>query len=123
MSCTVMTRLDDNGWRCRAIRAAAAGIMACLLGSVPAAAGPSSCPRELGHTDVTLIKSFLHLRGVAQAPEDEQCAAYRQHAATVSKVREVFERCLSGARRDIDVRELDGTLDGANGAVARVCAK
>jgi hypothetical protein len=70
-----------------------------------------------------LIKSFLHLRGIAQAPEDQQCAAYRQHVAAVSKVREVFERCLSGTRRDLELRELEGTLDGANGVIARVCEK
>ena len=98
----------------------AAVVAACLLGSVPARAGPS-CQRELGTTDVTLIKSVLHLRGVSQAPEDQQCAAYRQHVATVSKVREVFERCLSGAKRDDDLRQLEGVLDDANGAIARMC--
>lgn len=99
----------------------AAVVTACLLCTLPAGAGPSSCQRELGTTDITLIKSVLQLRGVAQAPEDRQCAAYRQHVATVSKVREVFDRCLSGAKRDVDLRQLEGVLDDANDAIARVC--
>ena len=99
----------------------AAVIMACLLCSLPAEAGTSSCQRELGTTDITLIKSVLHLRGVQHAPEDQHCAAYRQHVATVSKVREVFERCLSGDKRDRDLRQLAGALDDANGVIARIC--
>ena len=114
----VMRREARNGlWR-PALRAAAVGV--CLLCSLPAAAAPS-CLRELGSTDITLIKSVLHLRGVEHAPEPQQCAAYRQHVATVSKVREVFERCLSGTKREGDLRQLEGVLDDANGVIARVC--
>ena len=96
-------------------------VAALLLANVPAGAGTQTCPHELGSTDVILIKSALHLRGVAHAPEDEQCAAYRRHVTTVSKVRDVFERCLSGAKRDVDLRQLEGALDDANGVIARVC--
>jgi hypothetical protein len=96
-------------------------IAACLLCSVPAGAAPSSCPRELGTSDITLIKSVLHLRGVAHAPEDQKCAAYRQHVTTVSKVREVFERCLSGEKRDLDLRQLEGAIDDAHGMIAQLC--
>jgi hypothetical protein len=95
--------------------------MACLLCSVPATAGAPSCQRALGTTDIILIKSVLHLRGVAQAPEDQQCAAYRQHVVTVSKVREVFDRCLSGAKRDVDLEQLEEALDDTNHVMARVC--
>lgn len=110
----------ENRRRQSAIKCAAV-VITCLLCSVPAGAGPSSCQRELGTTDITLIRSVLHLRGVAQAPEDQQCAAYRRHVATVSKVREVFNRCLSGARRDVDLQQLEGATDDANGMIARVC--
>ena len=113
-----MTRQERN--RLRRV-AACAAVAAFLLCSLPAAAAPSSCQRELGTTDITLIRSVLHLRGVDHAPEDRQCAVYRQHVATVSKVREVFERCLSGAKRDADLQQLVGALDDANGVIARVC--
>jgi hypothetical protein len=96
-------------------------VTALLLSNFAAAAGTPTCQRELGAVDLVLIKSVLHLRGVAHAPEAQQCAAYRQHITTVTKVREVFERCLSGASRDSDLRQLDGSLDDANGVVARVC--
>jgi hypothetical protein len=92
-----------------------------LLCSLTAEAAPSSCQRELCTSDITLIKSVLRLRGVERAPEDQQCAAYRQHVATVSKVREVFERCLSGDKRDSDLRQLASALDDANGVIARIC--
>ena len=92
-----------------------------LLYSLTAEAAPSACQRELGTTDITLIKSVLRLRGVERAPEDQQCAAYREHLATVTKVREVFERCLAGAKRDADLRQLVDALADANGVIARVC--
>ncbi len=120
LSWTVIKPPQDNGRRRSAVKTAAV-ITAWLLCSLPAAAGPPSCPRELGHTDGTLIKSFLHLRGTAQAPQDQQCMAYRQHAATLGKVRGVLERCLSGAKRDVDLREIAGVLDGANDMIARMC--
>ena len=113
-----MTRQERN--RLRRV-AAYAAVAAFLLCSLSAQAAPSTCPRELGTTDIALIKSVLQLRGVERAPEDRQCAAYRQHVATVSKVREVFERCLSGVKRDADLRQLEGALDDANGVIARVC--
>jgi hypothetical protein len=106
-------------WRTALQRAAAVAV--CLLCGLPAGAAQPSCQRELGTTDITLIKSVLHLRGLEHAPEDQQCVAYRQHVATVSKVREVFERCLSGAKRDGDLRQLEGVLDDANSVIARVC--
>jgi hypothetical protein len=107
--------------RRRTGKKSAAAIAACLLCSFPAGAGPSACQRDLGATDIALIKSVLHLRGLAHAPEDQQCAAYRRHVSTVSNVRGVFERCLSGASRDADLRQLEGALDDANAAIARVC--
>jgi hypothetical protein len=88
MNYTVMKRPEQNSRRRPAMKRAAV-ITAWLLCSLPASAAPSSCQRELGTTDITLIKSVLHLRGVQHAPEDRQCAAYRQHVATVSKVRGV----------------------------------
>ena len=122
MNYTVMKRVEQNSRRRSAIKLAAV-TAACLLCSLPAGAAPSSCQRELGTTDITLIKSVLHLRGIEHTPEDQQCAAYRLHVATVSKVREVFERCLSGAKRDDDLRQLEGALDDANGVIARVCER
>ena len=91
----------------------AAIVTALLLGNFPAAAGPPTCQRELGAIDLALIKSVLHLRGVA----------HRQHVTTMSKAREVFERCLSGATRDIDLQQLTGALDDANGVIARCATK
>jgi hypothetical protein len=115
-----MKRSEQNAWR----RSATLRVALCagwMLCSLTAVAAPSACQRELGATDITLIKSVLRLRGVEGAPEDRQCAAYRQHVAVVSKVREVFERCLSGAKRDADLRQLEGALDDANGIITRVC--
>ena len=90
------------------------------LDAASAAAAPS-CQRALGTTDITLIKALLSLRKVEQGPEDEKCVAYRQHVETVSKVRGVFLRCLTGPKRDADLRQLDDALEDANGVVATVC--
>src|SRR5215471_10526538 len=115
-----MARAERNSRRQSAMKRAAV-VLGWLVCSLPAGANPSSCQRELGTTDITLIRSVLHLRGVERAPGDQQCAAYRQHAATVSKVRAVFERCLSGAKREGDLQQLEGVLEDANGVIARVC--
>jgi hypothetical protein len=120
MNNTVRKRMHRNSRWLRVIELAAL-VGAWLLCSLPAEAAASSCARELGTTDITLIKSVLQLRGLQHAPEDQQCEAYRQHVVTVSKVREVFERCLSGLGRDADLQQLEGALDNANGVIARVC--
>jgi hypothetical protein len=117
-----MKRAGHNSRRRSAIKRTAVAV-GWLLCSLPAGAASPSCPRELGTTDITLIKSILHLRGVQHAAESEQCGAYRQHVATVSKVRDVFERCLSGATRDVELRGLAGALDDANNMIARVCER
>jgi hypothetical protein len=121
MNYTVRKQVQQNGRRPGAIELAAITAALLLCCSLAAEAAPSTCARELGKTDITLIKSALHLRGLEHAPGDQQCAAYRQHVVTVGKVREVFERCLSGAGRDVDLQQLAGALDNANGVIARVC--
>jgi hypothetical protein len=115
-----MKRAEGNRLRLSSMKRGAV-VAAWLLCGAAAEAGPSTCLRELGTTDITLIKSILQLRGVEHAAEDQRCAAYRQHVATVSKVREVFERCLAGAKRDVDLRPLEGALDDADGVMARIC--
>ena len=120
MNRTLTNRVKQNSRRRSAMERAAI-IAGCLLCTPSAQAAPFTCSRELGTTDITLIKSVLHLRGLEHAPEGQQCAAYRQHVVTVSKVRGVFERCLSGAKRDADLQQLEGALDDANGVIARVC--
>ena len=120
MNYSAMKVADQNSRRPSALLRIAI-LAGWLLGSLPAVAAASSCQRELGSTDITLIKSVLHLRRVEHAPDAQQCAAYRQHVITVGKVREVFERCLSDAKRDFDLRQLEGTIDDAAGVITRVC--
>jgi hypothetical protein len=115
-----MKRAERNRLRRSSMKRGAV-VAAWLLCGAPAEAAPSTCLRELGTTDITLIRSILQLRGVEHAPEDQRCAAYRQHVATMSKVREVFERCRSGSKSDVDLRQLEGALDDANGVIARIC--
>ena len=116
-----MMRKEHSTWQSATKRAALA--MGLLLCSLPAGAIPSSCQRELGRTDITLIRSILQLRGLQHAPEGQLCEAYRLHVATVSKVRDVFERCLAGATKDLELRGIDGTLGEANEVIARVCVR
>lgn len=96
-------------------------VFICSVFDVTFAPAAPSCQRELGSTDIALIKTVLSLRKVDQSRADEKCAAYRQHVQTVTKVREVFARCLSGPKRDADLRQLDDALEDAGGVVAFVC--
>jgi hypothetical protein len=56
---------------------------------------------------------------LSKSSQYQQCAAYRQHVAMVSKVRKVFEwfRHRKGHRSE----QLEGAIDDANGLIAQVC--
>lgn len=96
-------------------------VIAFALLQMHGAGATAPCARELGTTESTLIGAALRLRSISQAAKDEACVAYRQQVATVSRVREVFARCLSGSERDDDLRQLDRFIGDANDAVAASC--
>src|SRR5215470_19939990 len=92
-----------------------------------AAAGPAKptqpgCARELAVTETSLLKTLVRIQSVGKASPSEQCETYRAHAAVVTKARDVFERCSTGATRTQDLGDMDGALDRVKTAIASACA-
>jgi hypothetical protein len=100
-------------------------ILAAALPAAPAAAGTPpkpTCARELALAETSLIKTLVQLQGAAKAGTSERCASYRAHAVVVTRARDVFERCSTGAARAQDVGQMDGALGRVNAAIASTCA-
>ena len=72
--------------------------------------------------ETTLLKTLVRMQSVDKASPSEQCETYRAHAAVVTKARDVFERCSTGAARAQDLGDMDGALDRAKTAIASTCA-
>jgi len=85
------------------------------------AAGAPACVRELARTENSLVKTLVRVRGSGLTLGKQRCALYQDHAAIVSKARDVFSRCKTGAERDTDVGQLDGALSDANAVIAKTC--
>ena len=98
--------------------------LAFALPAAPAAAGPAkpTCARELAVTETSLLKTVVRMQAVGKASPSEQCETYRAHAAVVTKARDVFERCSTGATRAQELGDMDGALDRVKTAIASTCA-
>jgi hypothetical protein len=101
--------------------------LAFAIPAAPAAAGPAkpahpSCARELAVTETSLLKTVVRMQSLGKASPSEQCETYRTHAAVVTKARDVFERCSTGATRTQELGDMDGALDRVKTAIASTCA-
>jgi hypothetical protein len=101
--------------------------LALAVPAAPAAAGPAkptqpTCARELAVTETSLLKTLVRMQSVGKASPSEQCETYRMHAAVVTKARDVFERCSTGATRAQDLGDMDGALDRVKTAIASTCS-
>jgi hypothetical protein len=101
--------------------------LAFALPAAPAAAGPAkptqpTCARELAVTEASLLKTLVRMQSAGKASTSEQCETYRAHAAMVTKARDVFERCSTGAIRAQELGDMDGALDRVKTAIASACA-
>jgi len=99
-------------------------VLAFALPVASAAAGPAkpTCARELAVTETTLLKTLVRMQNLGKESPSEQCETYRAHAAVVTKAREVFGRCSTGAERERELGDMDGALDRAKSAIASTCA-
>jgi hypothetical protein len=98
--------------------------VAFAIPATSAAAGPAkpTCARELAVTETSLLKTVVRMQSVGKASPAEQCETYRTHAAVVTKARDVFERCSTGAIRAQELGDMDGALDRVKTAIASTCA-
>jgi hypothetical protein len=107
------------------IRSVPIAILALAVLAAPARAGTvdtPACKRDLTVASAGVMATTARLKGVAKAPSEEKCAAYRQQFLLVVRARAVFANCKTGADREAEVGRLDGTIEDINGAIAASCS-
>ncbi len=55
-------------------------------------------------------RELTRLRAAGTASQPEQCRVWREHVGFLQKARGVFAACMSGARREQNVRQMDESL-------------
>lgn len=97
---------------------AAAALAAVLLGAVPAAA---DCASELTASQQNLERTRAAVSAAATSPDAEKCAADRRYYAALIKVREVFSRCDTGAKKGDNAAQLKVAIDDFKTKMPRGC--
>jgi hypothetical protein len=87
------------------------------------ACGPAlaECKDELVASQKNLMATRAGIEQVAAAPEAQKCPAWRKHYAAMIKVRDVFARCDSGARRAEHAAQLEASIADFKRQVPRNC--
>ncbi|MBX9911978.1 MAG: hypothetical protein K2Z25_25145 [Beijerinckiaceae bacterium] len=84
-----------------------------LLAAAPALAQaplPATCSRDLFQNEGGMQRELTRLRAVGTASQTEQCRVWREHVSFLQKARGVFATCLTGTRREQNVRQMDESL-------------
>ncbi len=71
---------------------------------------PATCSRDLFQNEGGMQRELTRLRAVGTASLPEQCRVWREHVGFLQKARGVFATCLTGARREQNVRQMDESL-------------
>ncbi len=71
---------------------------------------PATCSRDLFQNEAGMQRELTRLREVGTASQPEQCRVWREHVSFLQKARGVFATCLTGARREQNVRLMDESL-------------
>jgi hypothetical protein len=71
---------------------------------------PATCSRDLFQNEGGMQRELTRLRSVGNSPLPEQCRVWREHVSFLQKARGVFATCMTGARREQNVRQMDDSL-------------
>jgi hypothetical protein len=89
-----------------------------IAGASPAAA---DCASELTATQQSLDRTRAEVAAMTAGSDAQKCAAQRRHYAALVKVREVFSRCDTGARKGSNAAQLTATIDVFKAKMPRGC--
>jgi len=89
-----------------------------LGGAVPAAA---DCASELTASQQSLERTRAGVAAAATSPDAQKCAAHRRYYAALVKVREVFTRCDTGAKKGSHAAQLTATIDDFKAKMPQSC--
>ena len=71
---------------------------------------PATCSRDLFQNEGGMQRELTRLRAAGTASQPEQCRVWREHVSFLQKARGVFATCLTGPRREQNVRQMDESL-------------
>ena len=89
-----------------------------ILAPGPAAA---DCASELTASQQSLERTRAAIAASAAGSDAQKCAAQRRHYAAMVKVREVFTRCDTGAKKGTNAAQLTATIDDFKAKMPRGC--
>jgi hypothetical protein len=104
-------------WRRAPLRAAALAALF-TIGAVPAAA---DCLADLTASQQGLERTRAGVDAANAGPDAQKCAAHRQHYAAMVKVRDVFARCDTGAKKAERAVQLKASIDDFRAKMPRGC--
>jgi hypothetical protein len=97
---------------------AAWALTAVLAGAVPAFA---DCASDLTASQQSLEQTRAAVAATAASSEAQKCAARRRYYAALVKVREVFSRCDTGAKKGNNAAQLTVAIDDFKAKMPRGC--
>ena len=89
-----------------------------LAGATPAAA---DCASELTASQQSLERTRASVAANATSSDAQKCAAQRRYYAALVKVREVFTRCDTGAKKGSNATQLTAAIDEFKAKMPRGC--
>jgi uncharacterized protein (DUF2141 family) len=99
-------------------RPALAAALLILAGARTAAA---DCASDLTASQQNLERTRAAIAATAAGSDAQKCAAQRRHYAALIKVREVFSRCDTGAKKGSNAAQLTATIDDFKAKMPRGC--
>jgi hypothetical protein len=97
-----------------------AALFAVMLAAAPAGA---ACREDLVAVDQAVHRTRADLHGAATATPAVKCAAYRQHVAALTKIRDVFARCDTGANKAKNAAQVKASIADLTRQMQESCKK
>lgn len=86
-----------------------------------ASAASAACREDLVATNEKLKRTRTVMENAASGSSAMQCAAYRQHVASLTQVRAVFARCDTSANKAKNAAQVGSTIAEVNKQVRQAC--
>jgi len=103
---------------CRRALLAAGWPVLVVIGAAPAMA---DCASELTASQSSLERTRAAVAATAATTDAQKCAAQRRHYAALIKVREVFSRCDTGAKKEDNAAQLTAAIDAFKAKMSPGC--
>ena|SRR5215475_4092856 len=96
-------------------------LAAALLLIATASPAAADCASELTASQQSLERTRAAIAATAAGSDAQKCAAQRRHYAAMVKVREVFSRCDTSAKKGSNAAQLTATIDDFKAKMPRGC--